>query len=112
MNKAEKTKEQPFSKSVLADEIMEQGYYSADEKSTKPENHKSRKSPKTHTAQKSSTKPRSFGSAPLAKVAVEIPEALFTEMKLLVVGKRSRFNIETAAAFEMYIKASGSRRGT
>ncbi len=111
MNKAEKTKEQPFSKSVLADEIMEQGYYSG-EKSTKPENQKSRKSPKTHTAQKNSTKPRSFGSAPLAKVAVEIPEALFTEMKRLVVDKRSRFNTETAAAFEMYIKANSSSRRT
>ena len=112
MNKTKKTKEQPFSKSVLTDEIMEQGYYSTAEKPTKPENQKTRKVQNSQAEQKTSTKPRSFGSAPLAKVAVEIPESLFTEMKRLVVDKRSRFNTETAAAFEMYIKANGSRRRT
>ncbi len=128
MSKA-KTKEKAFSKNILSDdEVMEQGYYSAPSKveneavkeveerlglpvniTRKPENQKTRKSKKPAQT-KATTKPRSFGDEPVEKIAVEIPKRLVKQMKMVVLNKDSRFNLETAAAFEMYIKNS-SRGG-
>ena len=123
MNK-KKAAEKAFEKNVLLsdDEVMEQGYYSSPSKTEheaaadvserigipinvkkKPENQKTRKPAKANLTAKPPNKPRSFDE-PVEKISVEVPTRLVEELRILAVRRRTRFNIETAKALEMYIK--------
>jgi len=109
MNK-KKAAEKAFEKNVLLsdDEVM-QGYYDSSE--TKPENQKTRKPAKTKQVAKPPNKPRSFDE-PVEKISVEVPTRLVEELRILAVRRRTRFNIETAKALEMYIeRVAKSARG-
>ena len=123
MNK-KKAAEKAFEKNVLLsdDEVMERGYYGAPSKTEqeaatevserfgipinvkkKPENQKTRKPAKTKPVAKPPNKPRSF-TEPVEKISVEVPSRLVEELRVLAARRRTRFNIETAKALEMYIK--------
>ncbi len=87
-----KTKSKVFDENVLLsdDEIIEKEFY-------QPTQEKSRQ------AGNQGTKPRSFDEE-VEKIAVELPKRLVKKMRIIAAERESRFNIEAAAAFEMYLK--------